>query len=195
MKDLGIADTDGEFEGLVSRATVSDRGREEILSNGVLREKAIGHHVYEFCYTDYGGDVLDKIVASDVLDHHLAEDGSFPAYHEPTSYDGANCLVFGQVADDIHDEGDDPYGIARVLGFDLDDELGNLQENYVREALDAGLEDDVKSEFGLDDLSEEQIGWLWDWLYERADIHANSLDFSTRQILEDFGRRFDLEKA
>ena len=177
MKDLGIIKSRSDMFDLchnyISYSTLNEGAKDDELVS-----KALNHHAYAFGYSDYGGDEFDTLCCNAIKDM-LGEE---PSLYETTSYNGAQAIIFGELADKVAEAEYDPYDVAKALHFDLDLEMSKLEDKYINEAIDLmkeTLEDDYN-------LTEEDEEWLYNWLVNNGKPDATFWDFSSSKCEEDF---------
>lgn len=177
MKDLGVVKSQLNIYSLcssyLSYATLSDG-----LNNEDLINNALNHHVIAFGYSDYGGDIFDKICCNAIK--NLEIENSF--LYEITSYNGAQALIFGELADKISKANYEPYGVGDALKIDLDEEMSNIETEYINEAIDY-MKSFLKDEYTLTDEDDE---WLHNWLINNGSADATYWDYSASKCEEDF---------
>jgi len=179
MKDLGIIKEKNDFHRLghnmVSFGTLDDgAANEEIVS------KAVGHHIIYFGYSDYGGDIFEKLCCQSVcakVDKQEIDPDT--VLHENTAYSGEQMLVLGELADKIAEANNDPYRIADAIGFDLDEDLTKLEYKYITNAVDY-----MVTEFQNDGLevTEEDREFMFEWLEQNGRSTANDWDFNSQEL-------------
>ena len=177
MKDLGVVKSHLNIYNLCS-SYMSYGNLSDGLKNEELVNKAINHHVIAFGYSDYGGDEFDTICCNAIK--NLEEENTY--LYEITSYNGAQALVFGELADKISKANYDLYEVCDALKIDLDEEMTNLEEEYITQAIDymkSFLKDDYT-------LTEEDDEWLRNWMLNNGNSDATYWDYSASKCEEDF---------
>ena len=186
MKDLGIIKSKDDFHHLghnmVSYGLLSDAA-----SNADIVKKAIGHHIVFIGYSDYGGDIFDKLCCREIcrkVDGQKLDPDT--VLHENTPYNGEQMLVLGELADRIVEARYDLYRIADAIGFDLDDELTKLEYEYVTSAADYMI-DDFKRD-GIE-VTDEDRDFIFDWLEQNGHSTSNDWDFNSQELEKAFKER------
>ena len=175
MKDLGIIEEREDIfrlcHNMVSHGLLS-----EMADDKAMVERAVGHHAVFFGYSNYGGDIFDKLCCRAVMRRDAFRDF---AIHETTSYDGEQMVVFGTLADNIADAGNDPYLVADALGMDLDEDMTRLEYEYVSKAVEH-----VSGELKADgvELDDEDVEFMYEWLEANGKPAANDWDFDSAAL-------------
>lgn len=176
MKDLGVIkereDLFRNCHDYITYGTLKDCSENE-----ELVVKSLGHHAAYFGYSDYGGDIVDRIAIAALVREHGDE-----IMHEDTAYSGEQTIVVGTLADDIVASLGDPYRIADAIGFDLDEEVTKVEDELIRSAV-ALMMDDFKREY---DCTADDEDFLYEWLTENGQPTATSWDFNSRECEEAF---------
>ena len=146
----------------------SDRGMEEIQQKwDEIKDKVVGHAAVNAAFTDYGGDFTDALVYRKAKEIEGAEDGRI-AFAEPTSWNGGNAIILGELADEMRDgyKQNDLYGMYKPLG-DFDEDTSRLEYEYTQKA--------IENCYG--DCTDDEKEFLSDWLYNNGRLMATELDF------------------
>lgn len=141
-----------------------------VASKSLVQEAKDKHSdIYlNFCYTDYGGTFLDKVIIS-----YFKENYPENIVHEYTSWNGENAFIFGEPAKELYDFIKNGY----ILGFDcLGRYCTEMEYNVITEEAQRYINDNG--------LGNELYNIVCEWLTENSHIEPNFLDYSEIDLNE-----------
>lgn len=133
------------------------------------KDQIEGHRIVCAGFTDYGGDLTDKLVY-DAATEIYHNDG--PAYTETTSWNGGNAIVFGEIADKMCEKKN--YDI-----WDWFEPLGDFEEKYT-ELQDKFVSDEVnriKRDADYGELTDDEEHEIYNWLVDNCNMLATQVDY------------------
>lgn len=134
-----------------------------IASESLVQEAQDKHSdIYlNFCYTDYGGTFLDKVIISYFKEYYPEN-----IVHESTCWNGENAFIFGELAKELYNL----IKLGNVLGFDfLGQYYTEMEYNMIADTAQQYIDDNG--------LGNELYDIVCNWLYENGYSESNYIDY------------------
>lgn len=141
-----------------------------VSSENLVQEAQAKHSdIYlNFCYTDYGGTFLDKVVISYFKEYYHEN-----IVYERTSWNGENAFIFGEPAKELYDFIKNGY----ILGFDcLDQYYTEMEYNMITAEAQQYINDNG--------LSNELLDIVCEWLVDNSRMEPTFVDYSEVELNE-----------
>lgn len=129
-----------------------------------------GDTIVNLAYTDYGGDFIQKVAIEYLIKNHPAN-----IVVEPTSWNGKNCFIFGNVAEDwIESNKYYPLGFEDIESFYYEMEANEKRDGYTY-FLNQYANDETVS------MLEDGVSKLCE-LRESDQVLTSGLDYSNAEL-------------
>lgn len=141
-----------------------------VASESLVQEAKEKHsNIYlNFCYTDYGGSFLNKVIIS-YFKEYYPENIVF----ESTSWNGENAFLFGEPSEALYYFMED----GNLFGFD------NLEEYYTEKQC-LMIAEATQEYINDNELSNDLYDIVRDWFFENGYLEPNYIDYSEHDLNE-----------